>query len=127
MKTTADFLDAFRIKFDVDSDFKAMAALGIKHRQQISRYRTLQTTFDDDLAMRIADILETDPAFVVACMHHQRAKHQAEKNLWERIAGLTAGIAAVLIGVAILPYPLHLDSLQLLPASFVESPGLYIM
>lgn len=105
MKTTADFLNDLRVKFSADSDYKAMSAIGIKHRQQISRYRTLQTTFDDETAMRIADVLETDPAFVVACMHAQRAKRIEEKQLWERIAGM----AAVALIVISLPYTVQLS------------------
>lgn len=85
MKTTADFLDALRVKLEVPSDY----ALGTKmqmHRQQMSRYRTLNSTFDDAMSLRVAEILELEPAFVVACMHHQRAKEPAEKTLWQNIA-----------------------------------------
>lgn len=102
MKNTADFLDALRVKLDVPSDYALGAKLGM-HRQQMSRYRTLQTTFDDEASMRIADILEIDPAFVVASMHAQRAKRSEEKKLWERIATSMAGVTVILALVAILP------------------------
>lgn len=102
MKNTADFLDALRVKLDLPSDGRLADYLGM-HRQHVSRYRTLGGTFDDEMSMRVADILETDPAFVVACMHHQRAKREDEKKLWQRIATTMTGIAAALAVFAILP------------------------
>lgn len=103
MKTTADFLDALRVKLELPSDGRLAVYLGI-HRQYLSRYRRNVITFDDEMSMKIADILETDPAFVVACMHAQRAKRSEEKKLWERIATSMAGVAAALVMVAILPF-----------------------
>jgi len=103
MKNTADFLDALRVKLDLPSDGQLADHLGL-HRQYISRYRRLTVTFDDEMAMHVADMLEIDPAFVVACMHAQRAKRTEEKQLWERIATSMAGVAAVLVVVYALPF-----------------------
>lgn len=126
MKTTAQFLDLLRLKLDLPSDGQLADHLGM-HRQHVSRYRTLNGTFDDAMAMRIADILGTDPAFVVACMHAQRAKRTEEKKLWERIADSMAAIAAVLV-LTVTLYPTASPTSPengLLLAS--SSPALYIM
>jgi hypothetical protein len=106
MKNTADFLDELRIKLDLPSDGKLADYLGM-HRQHISRYRTLDGTFDDEKSIQIAELLGTDAAFVVACMHHQRAKKPAEKQLWERMAmniGAAGAVAACALIVLALPY-----------------------
>lgn len=125
MKTTADFLDALRVKLDVPSDYALGAKLGM-HRQHISRYRTLHSTFDDAASMRIADILEIDPAFVVASMHAQRAKRSEEKKLWERIAASMTGVAAALVMFAILPAG-TLPYVDGISGSALNSGALYIM
>lgn len=102
MKTTADFLDAMRAKLDLPSDGRLADYLEM-HRQHVSRYRTLGGTFDDEMSMKVAEILEIEPAYVVACMHHQREKNEKVKKLWERIAANTMAMAAVLAVVAFLP------------------------
>lgn len=123
MKTTADFLDALRVKLNLPSDGQLADYLGM-HRQHISRYRTLGHTFDDSMSMRVADLLETDPAFVVACMHAQRAKNSEEKKLWERIATSMAGVAAALVVIAVLPF----IALPSNDAGIIAQPhALYIM
>lgn len=103
MKTTADFLDALRAKLNLPSDGRLADHLGL-HRQYMSEYRTQKTTFNDEMAMKIADILEIDPVYVVACMHAQRAKRAEEKTLWERIASMTvaASVVAVVSGLALI-------------------------
>jgi|CXWL01.1.fsa_nt_gi predicted transcriptional regulator len=102
MKTTANFLDDLRAKLDLPSDGRLAAYLGI-HRQYMSKYRTLGHTFDDTMSMKIADILGIEQTYVVACMHHQRAKQPAEKKLWERMAMQMTGIAATVLVALALP------------------------
>jgi Phage related protein len=105
VKNTADFLDALRVKLNLPSDGQLADYLGM-HRQHVSRYRTLAGTFDDAMSMKVAGLLDVDPAYVVASMHAQRAKRSEEKKLWERIATLTSGIAAALVIVSIVPVAL---------------------
>lgn len=102
MQNTAQFLDALRAKLDLPSDGRLADHLGM-HRQHISRYRTLGHTFDDETSMTIADILEIDPAYIIACMHHQRAKEPKVKAVLERMAVAMTAIAAVLVAVVGLP------------------------
>lgn len=131
MKNTADFLDAMRVKLELPSDGKLADYLGM-HRQHISRYRTLGHTFDDETCIRVADILEVKPAFVMACMHYQRAKNPKVKDAWQYLGGLAAALAFL----AILPF--GTDIFTALPADpqsapllafggFCESAGIYIM
>ena len=103
MKTTADFLDDLQKKLGVTSDY-AVAGKMEMHRQHISHYRNLKGSFDDAMSLRVADILETDPAFVIACMHHQRSKQAEVKKVWERIATSMAGITVAILVAVALPF-----------------------
>lgn len=88
MMTTADYLDALRAKFDVDSDAAAARIIGITHRQQVSRYRQMHSTFDDEVCPKLAAALGMKPEIVLLDMHHQREKNAEVRALWERIARL---------------------------------------
>jgi hypothetical protein len=133
MKTTADFLDALRVKLNLNSDGKLADYLGM-HRQHVSRYRTMGGTFDDEMCIRVAEILEIEPAFVMASMHHQRAKNPKVKAVWEWTAQHLGGLAAALAVLAVLPFGLDnlsggvdwLSSPALLAAGFTSRP-MYIM
>jgi predicted transcriptional regulator len=128
MKTTADFLDALRIKLNLPSDGQLADHLGM-HRQHMSRYRTMSGTFDDERAIQIADILEVDPVFVVACMHAQRAKREEEKAVWSRVAAMVSGVsAAVFVAVILSAVDLPTDAMNgAALAGFSDSTGIYIM
>lgn len=133
MKTTADFLDALRVKLDIQSDNALGKYLGI-HRQTISHYRTLNGSFDDEMSIRVAEILAIEPAFVMACMHHQRAKNPQVKKAWAWTAQHLGGLAAALAVLAIIPfYPDITSAPSFLPdgatglgfAGFIAQPGIY--
>ena len=102
MKNTADFLDALRVKLNVPSDYAVAKYMGM-HRQHMSRYRKLHGTFDEVMCLKIADILETDPAYVVACMHYQREKNETVKKLWANMAARLAPACAAFAAAAIVP------------------------
>jgi hypothetical protein len=86
MKTTADYLDDLKNKYNVESDAAAARIVGVKHRQQVSRWRQQHGTFDDALCLDIADALDLDPTEVILAMHHQREKNETLRHIWERIA-----------------------------------------
>lgn len=102
MKTTIEFLKAVKQKHNIPSDGKLALILG-HTRSSVSLLLQGRNFLGDEAAMKVADLLDLDPAYVVACVHAERAKHAKEKQLWERIATLTAGIAAALLVIAILP------------------------
>lgn len=106
MKTTADYIDALRVKFNLDSDFKAMNMLGVKHRQQVSEWRKLHSAFGEELSIKVADALEIDRAEVLLAMQVQKESNIEIKKLWERIATLSlehrALAASLLAAVGVL-------------------------
>jgi len=129
MKTTADYIDALRVKFNLDSDFKAMNMLGVKHRQQVSEWRKLHSAFGEELSIKVADALEIDRAEVLLAMQVQKESNTEIKKLWERIATLSMGVAAALLVAFALPFT-SADDMQygLIALTAAPSSGsLYIM
>lgn len=131
MKTTADFLDDLQKKLDVKSDYAVGKLLGI-HRQQLSHYRLLKGAFDDEMCLRVAEVLEIDGAYVMACMHHQRAKNPEVKAAWKHTAEMLYGLAASFLVIAVsltLTYGVSGSdhSPALLGLTSADSWALYIM
>ena len=103
MKTTLEFIADLKKKTGIESDYAAAKLLNVTGTA-LSSYRNGKSHFSDDVAMRVADLLELDPAYVVACIHAERAKRAEEKKLWERIAESMIAVAAVLAVLAVLPF-----------------------
>lgn len=99
MKTTADYLDELRARFKVESDYALREHTGWR-LQQISRYRTKKSSFDDATARKVSAWLDAKLEEVLIDMNAQRARDKEIRNAWQRIA---AGTAAVVI-VAALPF-----------------------
>lgn len=103
VKNSADFLDDLQKKLGVESDYAVGKALDI-HRQQLSHYRLLKGAFDDAMCVRVAEVLGLDSAYVMACMHCQRAKQPEVKKTWERLATLSMGVTAALLVALLVPF-----------------------
>lgn len=102
MHTTADFLNQIREKYGLKSNYALARKLG-QTDTSIARWAHGKGSFSDETCLQVADLLDLDPAFVVACIHAERAKNEAEKKLWERIAARMS-IAAALVGIMSLPF-----------------------
>lgn len=107
MKSTADFIQEIKVKYDLKSNY-AVAKLLDQTDTAIARWSKGKSTFSDESAIHVAKLLDLDPAYVVACVHAERAKPSEEKKLWERIAAMmqtkeAAGLAAALAVFMILP------------------------
>jgi transcriptional regulator with XRE-family HTH domain len=83
MRTCA-YLDRVRTKLNLSSDNALAKALGIS-RQAISNYRAERGSLDDDVAQRVAAILEIHPGIVLIDMYTERTKNAETKSLWEEI------------------------------------------
>lgn len=100
MKTTLEFLDALKARHSVQSDYALAKMLGVTH-QSASAWRKGRVFFDDSTAIQVGKLLEIDPAYVVACVHAERAKKDDEKAVWREIMEKFGGVAAtVVIGIA---------------------------
>lgn len=102
MKTTADYLDALRVRLAVPSDYALAEKLDMS-KQHIHKFRKMHGSFSEEMSLRVADILEIDPAEIILAMHYQREKNAAAKQVWERIYKSMTAVAAVLAIIAIMP------------------------
>ena len=86
MSTTIQFLDAVKASAGVASDYALAPILGVT-RSQVSKWRVGKDFIGDSTAIRVADLLKIDRAYVIACAHAERAKHDDEKAVWQSIIG----------------------------------------
>lgn len=85
MKTTIEFLDALKTRYDLPSDYALAKFLGVT-KASISYYRNRKSFFDDSVAEHVAKLLKIDTGYVIACVHSERARKESEKAIWQRIA-----------------------------------------
>lgn len=93
MTTTNDYLNAVKAKTGAASDYALAPKLGLT-KQMISRYRLKKDYLSDEYCLKVASILEIDPAIVLAAVHAERAKTAAEKTAWTAIFERLGGVAA---------------------------------
>ena len=130
MQTTLEFIDALKARHGLDSDYAIAKLLDIT-RASLSSYRTGKTHFSDDVAIRVAELLELDAGYVMACIASERARSPQVKAQWKHTAEMLYGIAAtvtIAIGVGLIVGG-HNDTLPML-AGFIEPATggtLYIM
>lgn len=82
MRTTVDYLDALKAKLGLPSDYAAAKLLGVS-RAACSRYRTGVSTFDDEVAFKVAELLEINPLEVIVSARAERAANEDARSRWE--------------------------------------------
>lgn len=86
----SEYLDALRIKLEVNSDYALQKPLGLS-KQRLSNYRKNKDFFSDEVAFIVADLLGMNRGLVVLDMHRERAKTPQEQSVWSEIfAGFPA-------------------------------------
>jgi len=80
MKKTVDFLDAVKATQGIESDYALSPILGLS-RAQLSRYRSGNDFMGDLVAMKVAELLKVDPAYVIACLAAERAEAKGQSAL----------------------------------------------
>jgi len=109
MQTTADFIEALKAKHGLKSNY-AVAKFLNQTDTAVARWSKGHVTFSDEMAMHMAELLDLDPAYVVACVHAERASSAETKSLWERIAAnMHYATAAVLVLAVVLAPTLQMD------------------
>lgn len=92
METTIQLYNRAKNAAGAKSDYEFAKRLGIT-RASVSKYVTGKATFDDERAGLIAQILEVDPGYVMACCHAERSKSEKMKGTWARIAAIMLAAA----------------------------------
>lgn len=83
---TDELLDAAKHAAGIESDYALAQRLGVT-RAVVSSYRQGRTIPDADVAFRLADVLNDDPARIVALCELERAERKGADKLaaaWRR-------------------------------------------
>lgn len=92
MQTTNELLDAVKSRYALPSDYALAGKLKVS-RERVSKYRNRGDSMGDDTALRVAELLELDSGYVLACMEAERAQSDVTRKVWERAAERLAALA----------------------------------
>lgn len=84
---TVDYLDAVKAAYSLGSDYQLAKKLG-EGSSRISQYRVGRTFMDDDLAVKIAYLLDLNPLKVLADAHIEREERNGRTtmvNFWQEV------------------------------------------
>lgn len=96
------------------SERRAAALFGIS-QSSFNAWRRRRALPDDEQAARLAELLQLDPAFVLAVIHGERAKSQQIRETWQRVAdafGKAAMLAVITATPFLLPSPTEAGTLH---------------
>lgn len=104
METTNQLLDQVKTRYGLKSDYALAAKIGMS-RERISKYRNSGGALADENALKVAELLELDPAYVFASMEAQRTHNEEARAVWERLADFVKrhGVAATIVALAVAP------------------------
>lgn len=87
-------------------------------QSNISKYKNGTRFFDDETAIKVAELLGVNPEIVLADIHAERAKIRKTKEVWQGIAkALRATAAAVLVSAILV---LDNSNTSLLSGTYAE-------
>jgi len=101
METTKDFIERLRASNDGCSDYRIAKLLGTD-QSAVIRYTRGGKSMDDKYAIRMSELLNLDPAYVLACMQAERSASVEAAKVWERIAGQFAACLVATLFVNVL-------------------------
>lgn len=136
MHTTTQLLDALAEKHDGATDYRLGKLLNTSS-QTVSNWRKGRTALSQDYALRVASLLDWDPAYVLACVERERAEKDARleqtdeiRATWERIAAKfaprAAGIVLALVAAGSGGFSTRAQAVSSTSAG-ANSPPMYIM
>lgn len=123
MRTTRQFLAELARRYPMGdgrtaTDYRLAKVLNVT-TTTISRYQNHGGTFDDNVALRVAELLEEKPLHVLACMNAERARNEAVKKVWQSAAATAVITLGILFSAD--------QAGQLVDAVSAAVPALYIM
>ncbi len=104
--TPYDLIVKCREKLDLPSDYATAKRLGLT-KGAISIIKTRGTGFNNETAWKVAEILDMDPAEVIAVCELARAESSedaARVAMWKRRFQAVSHSAATIFGVIAIPY-----------------------
>ena len=80
----ANWIDKLKDAHGWESDYRVAKELGVRP-QTVSNYRTRDSTLDDQMAMKVAQLLGLNPALVMADQAAERTKDEGVRSAWTSI------------------------------------------
>jgi len=96
MHTTQELMRALKARLGCRSDYRLALELGVS-RATVSTWKRGRAHPGDDIALDIAEILDLDPGYVLACLAAERAESPAVKKAWQQFAKGIAATAIILL------------------------------
>ncbi len=100
---TAEYLDQVKEKLNLSSDYQLAREIGVS-TGGIANYRKGRNTFDQFVCFQVADILEINPAEIIANIQAERETDKFKREYWLEKAqqfGRAALLAGVILGLMI--------------------------
>jgi len=85
MKSLVNYIDEFKKRLHIPSDYQLAAELGVK-RQQVSRIRNNQVAIGRGKCLRIAEVLRIEPMEIIATIEANKEKNPELKAMWIKLA-----------------------------------------
>ena len=87
MKTTQEFYQDIQKKYDLKSNYSVAKIIGCPE-STASRWRDGKNIFDEKYCLIVAELLDLEPAFVLACASAEHAKDETAKKGWLNIVSM---------------------------------------
>lgn len=94
METTLDFLERLKAKYDGASDYRAAQLLGVT-KSAVYSWRHRGKHMGDDTAVKMAELLDLHPAYVMACTSAERSESDKTISVWQQVASQYAACFAL--------------------------------
>lgn len=108
----SNWIDRVRTEKNLPSDYAAAAVLGLT-RSAVSKYRSRESTLDENTAIKVAHALSLNPALVLADQAMERAKDAEARGAWMSILERLGGVAAsILITAGMVEIPNDYNHLE---------------
>ena len=95
---TIDYLDKCKEKLGISSTYALAKAMGVDERV-LSNYKKGRVIINDFVCFRIAQILELDPAYVIADIKSGTEKDEVRREFFKSFVGSAKKITRLLIVV----------------------------
>lgn len=138
METTNELLDRLSAKYGNATDYRLSKLLSTSTPATVSNWRKGRSTLSHDYAVKVAELLEVHPAYVIACIEHERENKQhpddetTTSGVWrsianafrEKAAGILPPLALACLG-AFNGQPVEASSLSPSSAGSSVPPDVY--
>lgn len=84
MPGTVDFLEAIRASYALTSDYQIAKKTGLS-KQAVSRFLSGKDVLGESTAGKVAELLDLEPAYVLACAHLENPRTDDVKSIWDTI------------------------------------------